>query len=432
MKRSALFALAGLLALGGAAHAVINANDDVPAATLLLPYFEVELDTPDGLTTLFSINNASAGFAVAHVTLWTDESVPTLDFDVYLTGYDVQTINLRDTFNGMLPITADDPADDVDGSDDDSPNGLFPGVLSAVQDGNAAGTSGPCAQVSYPAGLTPALIAHIRALHTGGESAIYNACGGFDHDDNIARGYITVDWVSQCNLQFPGDPGYFTNNSPPTAPNQLWGDYFYVDPAENFAQGETLVHLETRGVSFGGLVPSFYERYNPVSGEDGREPLPSVFGVRYAEGGAFSGGTDLIIWREATVATNLQGFDCGDDADWFPLTQDDVIGFDEAEHEEDLCVVTSDVSPPPTDQPTCFPLETGRYSVSAGNAAGVAVNPSADFGWLYLDLDYDFTLLPNAEYPSQAWVTAVWSAQGRFSVGFDAIQLGDAAGPLLD
>ena len=48
-------------------------------ATLLLPYFEVDLSNPSGTTTLFSINNASASAAVAHVTLWTDESIPTLE-----------------------------------------------------------------------------------------------------------------------------------------------------------------------------------------------------------------------------------------------------------------------------------------------------------------------------------------------------------------
>ena len=33
----------------------------MPAATLLLPYFEVDLNADNGTTTLFSVNNASAG-----------------------------------------------------------------------------------------------------------------------------------------------------------------------------------------------------------------------------------------------------------------------------------------------------------------------------------------------------------------------------------
>src|SRR5262245_17251516 len=95
------------LAAASPAGAEIGTIDEVPAATLLLPYFEVDLGRPDGINTLFSINNAAAAAAIAHVTLWTDQSVPTLDFDVYLTGYDVQTINVRDIFDGRLPRTAD-------------------------------------------------------------------------------------------------------------------------------------------------------------------------------------------------------------------------------------------------------------------------------------------------------------------------------------
>src|SRR5436309_9338206 len=89
-------AILGLAALGRPAGAVICTIDDVPAATLLLPYFEVDAANGSGITTLFSINNASATAVLAHVTVWTDLSVPVLDFNVYLTGYDVQSLNLRD------------------------------------------------------------------------------------------------------------------------------------------------------------------------------------------------------------------------------------------------------------------------------------------------------------------------------------------------
>src|ERR1044072_8912683 len=99
MKKIVL-ALLAALALVVPASAEICTIDDVPAATLLLPYFEVSLDQPAGWGkhTLFSINNASNVAAVAHVTLWTDQSIPTLDFDVYLTGYDVQTTALHALF----------------------------------------------------------------------------------------------------------------------------------------------------------------------------------------------------------------------------------------------------------------------------------------------------------------------------------------------
>src|ERR1044071_8165429 len=82
MKKICLcLALLSLLGLGGQAFALIGTIDDVPAATLLLPYFEVDIANPNGVTTLFSINNASATAVLAHVTVWTDQSVPALDFD---------------------------------------------------------------------------------------------------------------------------------------------------------------------------------------------------------------------------------------------------------------------------------------------------------------------------------------------------------------
>src|SRR5436190_24025029 len=69
-----------------------------PAATLLLPYFEVDTAAAQGAgaTTLFTITNTSRYPQIAHVTVWTDWSFPVLDFNIFLTGYDVQGINLFD------------------------------------------------------------------------------------------------------------------------------------------------------------------------------------------------------------------------------------------------------------------------------------------------------------------------------------------------
>src|SRR4030095_3775449 len=76
-----------------------------PAATLLIPYFEVDLTDTSGSTTLFSVNNASAKPVLARVVLWTDWAVPTLAVERYLTRYVVQTFNLRDRLQGTLPAT---------------------------------------------------------------------------------------------------------------------------------------------------------------------------------------------------------------------------------------------------------------------------------------------------------------------------------------
>lgn len=61
-----------------------------PAATLLLPYFEVDLQNGGEQTTLFTITNVSRFSQIAHVTLWTDWGFPVLTFNIFLAGYDVQ------------------------------------------------------------------------------------------------------------------------------------------------------------------------------------------------------------------------------------------------------------------------------------------------------------------------------------------------------
>lgn len=91
------------LSIEGQLRAEICTIDDVPAATLLLPYFEVDLRSPQGITTLFEINNATAASVVAHVVVWSDLAIPVLDFKVYLTGYDVQAVNMRDVLDLGIP-----------------------------------------------------------------------------------------------------------------------------------------------------------------------------------------------------------------------------------------------------------------------------------------------------------------------------------------
>jgi hypothetical protein len=445
-KITLCLALVGLLALGGQAIAEIGTIDDVPAATLLLPYFAVDLNPAgsststslnNGITTLFSINNASATAILAHVTLWTDESIPTLDFDVYLTGYDVQTINIRDIFNGNLPVTASagqDPKDAI------SPKGP------ASQDINFASCTGRL-PFTNPA-LNATLLAHIRAAHTGGPSAVFSGrCSGFNYGDNVARGYITVDTVNSCNLLFPNSTGYFTSVA--TFQNVLWGDYFYVNEGQNFASGSPLVHIEAcqPGGGYVGYVGNgagncpfvagdytFYGRYVLGAGTDQREPLATTFATRYLNGGTFDGGTDLVVWRDSkTNGTGANGpFSCSaaQGPAWFPLNQQQVVAFDEQEHATQICIAAGDnVSPPLGQIQTCFPLETQDVSLQAGATGNPGDNPTPPytFGWMYLNLNTSTGAVGGLFDPTaQAWVWTRMSALGRFDVGFPAIKLDNA------
>ena len=98
--------------------------------------------------------------------------------------------------------------------------------------------------------------------------------------------------------------------------------------------------------------------------------------------------------------------------------------FDEQENPE--VPTTLPVSPqPPGTSIIPFPEEAQRTAVD-----GPAFPVSFDFGWLFLDLNTNVTAAganpPEDPFAAQAWVTAVMDADGRFSVGFDAIQLDNA------
>jgi hypothetical protein len=110
-----------LAMLTGSAMATIATGveivSDRPAATLLLPYFEVNLKKPKAGTTLLSINDASATAALTHVVVWSDLSVPVFEFNVYLTGYNVYRLDLASLIGkGIAPQTASagqDPHDTI-------------------------------------------------------------------------------------------------------------------------------------------------------------------------------------------------------------------------------------------------------------------------------------------------------------------------------
>ncbi|HVT59684.1 MAG TPA: hypothetical protein VHR45_14940 [Thermoanaerobaculia bacterium] len=442
MSRAAFcLALVGMLAVVAPASAVICTIDQVPAATLLLPYFEVDLSNPNGLTTLFSINNASATAILTHVTVWSDLSVVVLDFDIYLTGYDVQTINLRDIFiNGILPQTASagqDPNDTI------SPKGP------KSQDINFAS----CTGVLPPPPISAAFVNHMQQALTGKSDALFGGlCFAQNLGDNIARGYITVDTVNSCTLRSPGDLGYFGAGGSGDVTNQnvLWGDWAIVNAAQNFAQGGDLVHIEAApsvgagtggGGNWGtyGSDPAtttsgrytFYGRYtglgpNFFTAIDNREPLATTFATRFLNGGTFSGGTSLLVWRDSKV--NQSPFACPVNPTvrpcWYPLGQEGIVIFDEQENP--FTPTVQPISPqPPGTTLIPFPAETQRTVVN-----GASFPVPFNFGWLFLDLNTTVacaaTRPPVDPAAAQAYVVSTLASNGHFAVGIDAIKLDSA------
>src|SRR4051812_46418868 len=186
-------------------------NDDscdiasaAPAATLLLPYFEVDINAQQttAQTTLFTITNVTQIPQIAHVTVWTDLSYPVLDFNIFLTGYDVQGINLYDVIaRGFVASTVGTSIDDAI-----SPTG----IRSLDNDANPHFLGSVASDCSILPGPIPAnILADVRTgLTTGRVSACGSAQVGLVHANAI--GYVTIDVAATCSVALPIEPTYYS------------------------------------------------------------------------------------------------------------------------------------------------------------------------------------------------------------------------------
>jgi hypothetical protein len=335
---------------------------------------------------------------------------------VYLTGFDVQSFNLRDFFTtGLLPQTAPNNAFSNQGAFS-LPHVVFPGCAGNLPIGN----------------LPPILIELVTQAHTGqpvdffgglcagqnyGEVPPPRKCGG-----PIARGYITVDQVDACSTLFPNSPGYFGPGGVAGDDNVLWGDVFRVDPVNNFAQGEPAVHVESAPAGF--FVPgdyTFYGRYVAFTAVDRREPLATTFGTRFLSGVAFNAGTDILCWRDSKADPNPRICNTGPPPP-MPLSQTQVVIFDEEENAQQP-IQPPPISPlPPVVDFVPCPLETQRIEV--GEEALETTFPN---GWIYINLNTS-TGAPVDPF-AQAWVSTIMSADDQYSVGLDAVQFDSACDP---
>jgi len=440
MKKAFVWALMATLAVAGSAFAVpskvtANAtfasgspattnNDDscdisvAPAATLLLPYFEVDMSAAPGVgdTTLFTVTNVSQYPAIAHVTIWTDRSFPVLDFNIFLTGYDVQSINMYDIIvRGRIaePGTSSN-TDEGDRSLDNTA-------------GTPSGVALDLANCNRLAVRVPAdLLADLQSALTVGTTA---GCGsarvGNNHGAGTAIGYVTIDVTESCSTSLPTDTGYFTSEI--LYDNVLVGDYQQVDPANNFAMGNPMVHI--RAIPEGGTATTaltnfdrtFYSRYQTGGGTaDRRQPLPSTFAARWISGGTGAFNTSYKIWREGTTGATAG---CAVSAN-AALAVSELVRFDEAENPETF--TPDDIISPAPEGDVSLP-ETSNTDV-----ADTSIFPAADdgdvAGWMYLNLDNGNTT--DGDFASQNWVIVSMEAEGRYAVDFDAAWLGNGCSPV--
>jgi len=352
-----------------------------PGSTLLFPYFEVDLSNPNGITTLISINDDASGPALTRVVVWSDWSVPVLAFDLFLKPLDVQTINVRDLLNGVIPSTS--------GAD----------LLSFAG----------CSEHS-PSHSNPALSAdEVRDLGSDLTGFASNGvCRGSRYGDNHARGYITVDTINRCSGiggNTPEDSSYFSTYA--IVQNVLWGDLIYVDPAQNSAQGVEAVALRGDENAFNfPVVNTFYGRLVGWTGHDKRSPLPSLWSARFLNGGAFSGGTEFIVFRD--THTGGTGYEiCGTNPSWYPLFAQSLTAYDEDAHKV-LSLGPNGI------------LGLATQKIATSNLAPQGL--SAAFGRIELGLGF-----PNGTQAG-AWIIPIMTASGKFSVDFNGQPLTTGCG----
>lgn len=299
-KLTALVALA-LLAIAGTGYAVTCAQDNVPAATLLVPYFRVGGagitgsgaslgDIPDtsGTDTLVAVTNVSSTPIIIHVTLWNKYSVAVLDFNVPMTGYDVVFWSMRAILNGQLIVN---PAFQKLDSNDQDPCG---------QMYNSDGT------VSYPLTAASALMTpylkfpnpdqgsatsdafqaiSVYASPAFGGAFRQNVWTSLDESFDISNwlskgaagagvidvdnyacnaslgattaagttiagdfsGYVTIDVANFCTQAFPSTDSYYINDAIATLG---WGYY----PGSNVIMGDVFYKDQTPGLVAGGAM----------------------------------------------------------------------------------------------------------------------------------------------------------------------------------
>jgi len=420
MKKTLLtcLAIAALLVIASPAGAVTCTVDQRPGATLLVPYFQVSIGADGNVfgtgagarDTIVTIANASQAPMIAHVNVYNRYSDLVLDFNIALTGFDVQAMRMSDVISGLLPVTVDSNGDDTcqrnaDASVYPNPDGFIrvrPLSPATTQDNTLATTNYP-----VPA-FTPGL-GVIGNLNT-------------DCDGNagvLAFGYLTIDHANYCNLSNPTFAEYYINDAIGME-NNLWGEIIFTSGLGIPTYAMSTVNLEadtTLGTATaawaGGALPArtFYARYLDLVNEtactncgsgnpdtdlalsapwdegfgDQREPLGLKYAARWFDLG-LSITSNFRVWRGSPVAQSSGDFcDLGLEEPTVALTF-----FDEDEN-----TVTSGVCPSPCTQPAFnFPLETQQ-----SNIVGF-VHPTGTAGWVSMN----FNNASEGTVLDQAWV----------------------------
>jgi hypothetical protein len=409
-----------------------------PAATLLLPYFQVDFNSPraSAVQTIFTVQNVLPYPQIANVTLWTDTAYPAFNFTIFLTGYDVQAVNLYDVFTaGALPVTSPGTPLPINPTPGSQPlgNSANPNFL--------AGAAAAC--TGAPVSISPPVLQDLQLMFTTGRGSGFSCAATVGSVHSHAIGYATIDVVATCAAKTPASSDYI--NGVLLFDNVLTGDYQLIVPRgpTSYAQGGSLVHI--RAVPEGGaagtfastnLPYTFYDRYTrglPLRTADRRQPLPSAFAPRYIQGGTGGFNTSYKIWRETANAGTCTGPDAAARALSIPFAE--VVRFDEHANATIFAVGLISAAVP-------LPGTTAALSVLTNSAFFPPQSTSGDVaGWIYMNLSNGGSANYSAARPgfttngatavraSQNWVIASMFAEPTDAVELPVIALGNGCSP---
>jgi hypothetical protein len=420
----ACLALAAVFAFANSASAVTCTSDQHPAATLLVPYFQVSYDDAGGLITtgvgardtIVTIANASSAPMVAHVSVYDRNSSFLLDFNIALTGFDVQAMRMSDVLAGNLPSAGDTVGGGVCQHEG---GGVYPdGFLRVIPPSPATGLDNSRAISDYPnPAFGPAFSGSLI-------QSLRNNCEG--GTDVLAVGYLTIDMANYCNLSNPSDPAYWQNNAAGME-NNLFGEVIFTSGFGLPTYGMSTVNLEADSAfglaaqSTATPVRTFYARYwnqgdnsgitgtttggptcaNCGSGDpntdlnvsspwnigygDMREPLGLRWGARWFDLVDTGSGLSILTSNFQVWRGPYNGASCDSNGPTVLLTF-----FDE---DENTITQGGCISPCSTVVDN-FPLETQQTNIVAFG------HPTAAAGWVSMN----FVNLVDGSLFDQAWV----------------------------
>ncbi len=470
---TSVLTVAVLVALASTASAVTCTIDQKPAATLLVPYFQISLNADGSVPgggaanyrdTLVTIGNASNVNTLAHVTIYNRRSFPVLDFMLALTPFDIESMSMLQLLGNGALASLSTPDNGPDQGLDVCQRSMGLGASDFVRftkSSPASGFDNSSATTQYsniPSSYLPVIWDELDGVADCGTAV---GSGSIPQEGSVGllEGYIVIDMANYCTVANPDNTGYW-NADAAGWENNLWGDYILVSGGSGLpTYGNPVVAVEADPNTLNGspitstnVERTFYGRYwesstvgnlsdsGATTDADGsenvyltaefpflidvtygdmREPLGGSYAARYVTcGGTDSSGNCILnvssymrVWRaSADALTDLTGNSC---TDVEPTLASAV-------YDEDEGLTTTGGCFSPCSQPSFnYFYETQRAHVATGDAldptdgAFFSAAPAAN-GWVFLD----FLNLgdPNPTNLDQAWVGYDFEASGLANV----------------